>query len=323
MAPGRMAQCGAMTTDSHLTPPRLEARIRLEGGRQLGFAEYGEPCGDPILWFHGTPGARRQIPQLAREAAARHNVRLIALERPGIGDSQGYRYRCVRDWADDVRDVVDRLGIGRFGVIALSGGGPYALACAHEMPDRVVAAAILGGVAPSHGDDAPEGGINRLRQPGRLLELVDRPLALGLSAIVYALRPKPLVNTAFNLYMSISPEGDQRVFARPEMREMFIDDLLRASRKGVRSLLYDARLFFRPWGFSVRDIRVPVRWWHGDADNIVPLSHAEHVVGLIPDATLTVRHGESHLGSLDAANEIIETILALWPEHVEPLRAVD
>ena len=137
---------------------------------------------------------------------------------------------------------------------------------------------------------------------------------------VYGIRP--LKNQMFDLYMWISPEGDKRVFRRPEMREMLLDDLMNASRRGVRSLVYDVRLFFRPWGFSVRDIRVPVRFWHGDADNIVPLSHAEHLAALVPDSELRVRAGESHLGTLDAAREVIDMILELWhrePENDGPL----
>jgi pimeloyl-ACP methyl ester carboxylesterase len=71
----------------------------------------------------------------------------------------------------------------------------------------------------------------------------------------------------------------------------------------------DLLLFLRPWGFSVRDIEVPVRWWHGDADNIVPFEHGSHMVSLIPDAQLYVRHEESHLGGLGAAEEVLHTLL--------------
>jgi pimeloyl-ACP methyl ester carboxylesterase len=305
---------------SHVTPPRLEGRIRLPDGRQIGFAEYGIPTGDPVLWFHGTPGARRQIPQLAREIAEQRNVRLIAFERPGIGDSEPHAYGSVRDWAIDVRHLVDRLGIDRFGLIGLSGGGPYALACAHEMPDRVVTACVLGGVAPSHGDDAPPGGVvGRFRNFGGFVDVMRVPLGVGASVFVYGIRP--FKNQMFDLYMWISPEGDKRVFRRPEMREMLLDDLISASRRGVRSLVYDVRLFLRPWGFSVRDIRVPVRFWHGDADSIVPLLHAEHLAALVPDSELRVRAGESHLGTLDAAHEVIDMILELWhrvPENDGP-----
>jgi pimeloyl-ACP methyl ester carboxylesterase len=136
------------------------------------------------------------------------------------------------------------------------------------------------------------------------------PLSLGLTGLVWTLRP--LAYPALDLYARFSPEGDRRVFARPEIKAMFIDDLLTGSRTGLAAPIFDAVLFTRPWGFSVRDITVPIRWWHGDADHIVPLAHAEHMVSLLPDAELFVRPGESHLGTLGAAEEILGTLLALW-----------
>jgi pimeloyl-ACP methyl ester carboxylesterase len=93
---------------------------------------------------------------------------------------------------------------------------------------------------------------------------------------------------------------------------MFIDDLLTGSRTGIRAPIFDFVLFTRPWGFSVRDVKVPVRWYHGDADHIVPLAHGEHVVSMLPDAQLYIRAGESHLGGLGAAEDVLLTILRLW-----------
>jgi pimeloyl-ACP methyl ester carboxylesterase len=97
------------------------------------------------------------------------------------------------------------------------------------------------------------------------------------------------------------------------MKQMFIEDILRSLRKQSHALPTDLVLFTRDWGFSLRDIRVPVRFWHGDADNIVPLAHGHHMMKLVPDAELRVRHGESHLGALDASEEIFKTLLELWP----------
>jgi pimeloyl-ACP methyl ester carboxylesterase len=105
------------------------------------------------------------------------------------------------------------------------------------------------------------------------------------------------------------------VFARPEVKAMFIDDLLGGSRSGISAPIFDFILFCRPWGFSVRDISVPVRWWHGDADHIVPLAHGRHMVSLIPGAELFIRPGESHLGGLGAAEEVLETLLAAWGDR--------
>ena len=93
---------------------------------------------------------------------------------------------------------------------------------------------------------------------------------------------------------------------------MFLDDLLGGSKTGLRAPVYDIILFTRPWGFSVHDIKVPIRWWHGDADHIVPLSHGRHMADLIPDCELFIRPGESHLGGFGAAEEVLETLLAAW-----------
>src|SRR5262249_25526737 len=140
-------------------PPRFEGAFVLGDGRKLGYAEFGPVEGRPILWFHGTPGARRQVAPVARTASWERGVRLIAVERPGIGASTPHAYRAVVEFADDVRQLTEGLGIERFAVVGLSGGGPYALACAHEMSDRVLAAAVLGSVAPVVGPEAARGGV--------------------------------------------------------------------------------------------------------------------------------------------------------------------
>jgi pimeloyl-ACP methyl ester carboxylesterase len=264
------------------------------------------------LWFHGTPGGRRQVPPAARRLAGSEGVRIIGVERPGVGASTPHVYRDLRGWAGDVEQVLDTLGVDRVGLIGLSGGGPYVLACSHELTDRVTAAVVLGGVAPTEGRDAVPGGLvdaaRRFRQP---LGWMRVPIGSGLTVLARALRP--VESAALELYARISPEGDQRAFRSPGMKEMFLDDLRRgAAGVGLRSVADDVLLFTRDWGFSISDIMIPVRFWHGDADHIVPLEHARHMVGLMPDAELTVRPDESHLGTLVAGDAAVRTVLELW-----------
>jgi pimeloyl-ACP methyl ester carboxylesterase len=293
-------------------PPAIEGRIVLPDGRRLGFAEFGAPTGKPVFWFHGTPGARRQIPPSARVAAQHLRVRIIGLDRPGVGESTPHLYPSFASWAHDIAVAADHLGIGRFGLIGYSGGGPYALACAHALPQRVVAAAVLGGVAPARGTEAAPGGLVRFASRFEpLFRTFHEPLGATLTALVWTLRP--IASPVFNASARLFPPGDRAVFARPEMKAFFLDDLLHGSRWGLRAPIYDLMLFTRPWGFQLRDLRVPIRLWHGDADHLVPIAHARHLARLIPDAELCVRHGESHLGSLAAAEEILGAILSCWP----------
>jgi pimeloyl-ACP methyl ester carboxylesterase len=299
--------------------PRLEGAITLADGRRIGYAEYGDPAGRVVIWFHGTPGARRQMPVASREAATRRGVRLVVLERPGIGLSTTHPYDRVVDWAVDVDECADRLGVERFAVAGLSGGGPYALASAHELPDRVVAGAVLGGVAPTRGVEGITGGLVQLATWTRdLLRPLRSPLGRGLWLGLQAGRP--FSSAIFDAYARLSPPGDRQVFSEPGMKEMFVDDLLRGGRTQFAAFVHDVVLFTRHWGFEVGGIDVPFHFWHGDADTVVPLEHGEHLAGLLPGAELRVRPGESHLGGLAAASEVLDALLGHWDEGAPAAR---
>lgn len=285
--------------------PAREGVVRLPDARSLGYAVFGQ--GErAVVWLHGTPGGRRQIPPGARAFAEAQGVRVIGIERPGIGDSSAHLHANVRAFADDVEAVLDALAVEACGVVGLSGGGPYALACAHSLA-RVRACAVLGGVAPSRGPEAIEGGITSFARFASVIERVHRPLGAALSFAVRSAHP--LASPAFDLFMSLSRAGDREVFAEPGMKHMFLDDMLRASRSGIRSIVFDYLLFSRPWGFSLADIDRPTYFWHGDADPFVPLGHGQHQASLVPNATLIVQPGQSHLGGLAIAQDVLETLL--------------
>ena len=293
--------------------PQIEGSVAVGHGRRIGFAEFGAAKGRPVVWLHGTPGARRQIPTEARAHAAEHNIRLLGLDRPGVGSSTAHHYRTVLDFATDLETVVDALGIEEFAVIGLSGGGPYALATAYVLADRVVCAGILGGVAPTCGPDAIGGGameIARLVAPA--LTRAGAPIGKVVSSILSVARP--LADPAISVYGRLSPQGDRELLARPEFRAMFLDDLLHGGSRRMEAPFDDIVVFARDWGFRIGEVTVPVRWWHGDRDHIIPYRHGEHMVNLLPDAKLFTMHGESHLGALGMATDIIDELISIWDQ---------
>ena len=295
---------------AEITPSKVEGRIRVRDGRKLGFAEFGPPDGRPILWLHGTPGAKRQIPEDARLAAEEVGVRFVGVDRPGTGLSTSHLYGSLLEFTEDLRILIDELGFDDLAVIGLSGGGPYALATGYAMPDRVKAVGVLGGVAPTQGPEGVTGGLVSLAvRFAPLIPPFRVPLGVFLGAVVSLLTP--LGYPALEVYARFSPPGDREVFARPEIKEMFINDLADTHGR-LRAPIDDIILFTRDWGFRLADVSVPVKWWQGDADHIVPLSHAQHCVDRLPDAELFIRPGESHLGGFAAAEEVLETLLATW-----------
>ena len=295
-------------------PPRAEGCFFLPDGRRIGYAEYGNPTGPVVLWFHGTPGGRRQFPIVGRRAAEKLGVRVVLVERAGSGLSHPYHYDRIGDWAADMAHVADLLGAAKVGVVGLSGGGPFALACAGmpAMADRVAAVAVLGGVTPSVGPEATcSGAIALSRKFAPVTTAFRRPFA---AAVAGMLTPViPLAHLAYRGLTAVMPEGDQRVFSDPEIEAMFIDDIVHVANGRFQALLDDARLFGRDWGFRLADIDVPVRWWHGDADSIVSLADAQSAVEHLRDVELTLMPDESHLGGFAAADDVLEFLFPHLP----------
>ncbi|MBB3044060.1 alpha/beta fold hydrolase [Nocardioides soli] len=299
--------------------PALEGTVAVRGDRRLSFAEYGSRGGQAVVWMHGTPGARRQVPFEARRYAEQHGIRLIGLDRPGIGSSTPHLYPDVLDWTRDLEVVLETLAIDTAHVIGLSGGGPYALAAAAALPERVPGVAVLGGVAPTQGVDAAAGGMVALAAHlAPLLTLARVPLGVTLTQAIRLARP--LAGPALDLYAAAQPPGDRNLLARPEFKAMFLDDLLNGSRFQTTAPIHDVILFTRYWGFDLAEVQVPVRWWHGDDDHIVPLRHGRHVVDRLPDATLTVIDGESHLCGLGIAEGVLASLLEPGPRRTPAAR---
>lgn len=296
-------------------PPRAEGTFFLPDGRRLGYAEFGDPGGDVVLWFHGTPGGRRQLPIVGRRAAEKLGLRVVLVERAGAGLSSAHRYDRIGDWASDMAHVADALGAEKLGVVGLSGGGPYALACA-GMPalrDRVAAVAVLGVVTPSVGPDATaSGAITLARQLSAVTSALRKPFAAVTAGLLTPVIP--LAHLAYSGLAAAMPDGDKRVFANPEIEAMFIDDIVQVTHGRFQALLDDARLFGRDWGFRLAEVNVPVRWWHGDADSIISLADAQAAAEHLPDVDLLLMPDESHLGGFAKADDV----LAFLAPHLQP-----
>jgi pimeloyl-ACP methyl ester carboxylesterase len=134
---------------------------------------------------------------------------------------------------------------------------------------------------------------------------------LGVALTIAIRLVKPFAGAGLDLYAAVQPPGDKNLLSRPEFKAMFLDDLLNGSRFQTSAPLADAVLFARDWGFSLQDVKAPVHWWHGDADHIIPFRHGQHVVSRLPDASLSVIDGESHLGGLGIARDVIQTLMEL------------
>jgi pimeloyl-ACP methyl ester carboxylesterase len=274
--------------------------VPVASGRWLGAAELGDPGGFPVLWFHGTPGGRLQLPPDGPEAAAQRGVRLLGVERPGTGWSTAHRYGAVRDFAADVGALADELGLARFAVVGLSGGGPYALACARDLPERVVAAVVIGGIGPVAGPDAVPAHGRVLAGLHGFADWIAEPVGRALPTMV---RPAiPYAMEAVRAFSLFAPAADRPILLDRAFASVLVGDILHVMDGGLGAALHDFRLLSADWGFRLGDVAVPVRFFHGDADSFVPVAHAHHQARAVQRGELTMVRGGGHLaGYVDAA----------------------
>jgi pimeloyl-ACP methyl ester carboxylesterase len=299
------------------TKPHAIGTTELPDGRAMGWAAFGDPDGDAVFWFHGSPGARCQIPDDLHDEAVARRLRVIGVERPGTGDSTPFDYDQVVDFVADLEAVADDLGIHQFAAAGLSGGGPFVLACAHELPERMTAGMVMGGMGPTRGSDAVISYTLGLIPLAPALDAVRNPLSSAFGAIIRAMGPVggPLVHAFFQFEVGDSTQ----MHAKPDTKNQLVADLSDAAwRSGLGAGLGDLVLFGRHWGFELGNIDVPVTFWAGTSDVIVPYVHAERQWKRIPGSHLRTMEGRGHFAGYTEVGDVLEEIRRLWP----PVRAV-
>lgn len=281
--------------------PRSDRRVTLRDGRSLAYAEWGDLQGRPVVMFHGMPASRLQCPDAdATEAAG---VRLFTVDRPGYGGSDPRPGRSLLSWAEDYAEFHALLGLLPCPIMGWSGGGPFALACAFSLPSIVTSVGVAGSVGPI--DEVPGAYSGEWRRLADLLR-ADRDAA-GDGMIKhwqgFADNPASIYDGWFE--NSVEPEGpDQRLFARPDVREAMITWARDAARQGSRGAVADSMAFIQPWGFSVTDITCDAAVWVGEG---APADRAEadYLAAAIPGATYVVFPGDGHLAPLPRWAEML------------------
>lgn len=282
-------------------------RIALSGV-QLGYACYGDEHGLPVFYFHGLPGSRREA-QMFHRACADHGVRLLAVDRPGYGLSAPIAASPLQRWPRLIAALADTLGIARFHVLGLSGGAPYALACASALHARVRGTALCGGLGEVCGVEQRLRMAIQARLGFRLAEYgaVWVRCVYGYAAAAAARSVPRAVLAAMT---RLNPEPDRSVLQQPEMRALYVANLREAFRQGAVGGVADLCAVVRPWEFDLERVRA-LQLWHGTRDGIVPIEHSERLVARAPYAHLLRLEGEGHFSlPVRYADAIIRRLIA-------------
>jgi pimeloyl-ACP methyl ester carboxylesterase len=282
-----------------------ERQLRLADGRRLAFCEYGASDGAAAFFFHGWPGSRLDF-AANDAAAAAAGVRVIAVDRPGIGGSDPQPGRKVLDWPNDVAALADSLGLDRFAVFGFSFGGPYARACAYALPDRVSRAGLVSCLGPID-DPAAKRGMPPPTRYGlaaaRMSPLLARPM------VWFTARQARGGKMIEQLSKSMSPP-DAEVLTRPEVADALGRSLAESFRQGNGPATWDGVAVARGEGFRLEDIQPEVLIWHGDQDRNDPVAMAHAQERRLPHVRARYYPDDGHLIFFSRIGEILADLTA-------------
>ncbi len=284
--------------------------LHLEDGRSLEFCRSGPSDAAAWLIFHvGTPSVATLYPHVTAAAEAR-GIGVASYSRAGYGGSTRSEGRTVAQEAINTATLADHLGASTFFVAGWSGGGPGALACAALLPERVRSCVVFAGSSPVEevGPDwyrwFPEDHREELRVLATGSAETFRSEYVEAAAELATLSERDFPKSPE------APVADREAFARtPGLAQAMADSISRGA-EGVDGWMDDAVASARPWGFRMRDIRVPVIIRHGELDRLCNVEHGRWLATHVPAAKADILPGQGHTSVTVPFDEVMDGLLA-------------
>ena len=289
-----------------------ERFIQLREDSIVAFEEYGDANGVPVIFCHGWPSSRTMA-RLTDEPARDLGIRIISPDRPGISGSSLQPNRKLTDWPRVIERIIDHLDIGEFRMLAISGGAPYAYATAVAMPGRVRAIAIVSGATPIAESLSAEGLLTLYRWMLALYRT--RPQILRrlfyLARPILSLRPPPRLRPLLLKMLMLRPCDEESLRDSAAFEAVF-ESQRRAWRGSAEGVMADAQIYAQPWGFSIEDVRVPVRLWHGKQDRAFSVHLAEEVANRLPNCKARFIDDAGHYSlPIRHMRQVLEDLISL------------
>jgi pimeloyl-ACP methyl ester carboxylesterase len=283
-------------TQKQPSPDPTAQNLELADGRHVGYAVYGDPAGVPVLALHGAPACRLMF-AIADAPARRLGLRLIAPDRPGYGLTPMDAAPSLTKRAGWLHDFADAFGLGRFGILGISGGAPYSVALAARLGSRIVGLALVSPMGPVADYAAtPQSAHDPIAfwQRRFFLHLAKRTWLTepfgSLGSRLFCASP----DTFSGWVPRLAGAADASILSQTYVRERMIPMTVEAFRQGALGATSDLEIFSQPWGVDYGKVVAPSMLWQGTADTVVPPVAAYHLAGLLPRCRLNRIEGAGH-----------------------------
>lgn len=278
--------------------------VATQDGRNLTYLEVGEPHGSLVIHNHGGPSSRLEA-RLFANSASKNRLRLLCVDRPGMGQSSPQKTRTYSGWADDLITIADALGYHEFGVTGWSEGGPWALAAAAYIdPLRLRhVSSIAGASYGTFGENWAADDLSRVDALGGFLALHFEP-GFRLMYATLGITAEHFRGTYIKQLWKLVNDYDQQFLLQPDFETAFSETSAECFAQGSDGLVRDAELIYRSWAFDVRTIERRVHMWQGMDDRLVAASMSKTVADRMPGAVWHSVEGAGHFVAVGSADEV-------------------
>ncbi|KAH7233385.1 Alpha/Beta hydrolase protein [Fusarium tricinctum] len=305
----RLKQCRPMST-------AVGNIIDLSDGRHLGYHEYGDPKGLPVIYLHGSPDSGVTLSGFEDPLAKRLGVRWIAPDRPGIGHSTYQPNRKVLDYPADLRSLIEHLELDQYRIIGTSGGTGYTLACAQALPrDALLAVGICAGVGPWEAGSA--GQSETMRQLMMIWKSQNQEFVKYLENIFLAAAQDPdpsKMEAVWKEQLKGFQPADREVLATPDALQSAVKVFRQVYAQGGAGHGMEMKLITEPWGFQIEDIDYEgIRLWYGSADENTSPEMGRYMAERLPKSVYKEYPGETHYSMWreDLVKEFLEDLMGM------------
>lgn len=280
--------------------------LKLPDTRKLGYRMYGPDNGWPVFYFHGTPSSSSEAQLIADDILEKNEIKLIAIDRPGIGGSEFQKNRTFSNWTKDVEAVANTLGIEKFSMLGFSGGGPYVAACAAIIPERLTSALVVAGAWRMDVKEAQQD----IYESVRLFWKAAARAPFLLSYILKGMQvdTEEVTEKEVEAWKHKATEIDFN-FLNENNRIGYLKRSIMYALNNIKGITWDVLMLVRKWDFEVEKISFPITILHGLKDRNVPVALVEKYAASIPNSILKLYENEGHYSIL--GNQLGDVIFAL------------
>jgi len=297
-------------TETPSTQPSIF--FRQTNGLLLSVDEYGLKTGFPLFFFHDT-GSSRLEASFFHRSAFKFGYRLIAVDRPGIGQSEFYGYKSATEFCASVLLLADELGLEQFGLMSMASGGVFALNLAHMAPERVRLHLSLAGV------------------PSKVFKESDKPSYV---ADCYSGMAPSVIKMLVRIKQSFFPDSpashveklkdllsytDKKILTIPRVVMTLSADHREAMCHGHQGVAQDLAICFKKLPFKLGELTTRTFIWQGSADQLSLRSECEYLSSRLPNANFYRVPNNGHFFFVHGIDEVFARLkepVFYWPDKI-------